>query len=205
MCWCWLWWVWITPLISVPTLSYQFPLSQPGAYQVVLYRRHVLSLTSLSQILFFLTSGKSFLHLTSVSCCILGSDLHLEGQKLHQEDGAWLLSLPNPPQSFLPLAMSLFFFPKVLHVSSFINTHIYLAPTVCQNLCRQLQITTSIYIALIIHRYQDLFKHFMYVTSSNSTTTQWGRCATIPHPILLMRILKQREVKQLVQSHVIRK
>ena len=166
MCWCWLWLLWTPPLISVPTIS------QPGAYQVVLYRRHVLSLTSLSQMLFFLTIGKSFLHLTSVSCCILGSDLHPEGQKLHQEDGAWLLSLPSPPQSFLPLAMSLFFFPKVLPVSSFINTHIYLAPTMCQNLCQQLQITASIYIALIIHRYQDLFKHFMYVTSSNSTTTQ---------------------------------
>lgn len=134
--------LWIPQLTSVPILSYQFPLCQPGVYQVVLYRRHVLSPTSLSQ-MFFLTTGKSFLRLTSVSCCILSSDLHL------QEDGAWLLSLPSPPQSFLPLAMSLLFFPKVLHVSSFINTHIYLAPTVCQQLCRQLQITTSIYIALI--------------------------------------------------------
>ena len=147
--------------------------------------------------LFFLTIGKSFLHLTSVSCCIPGSDLHLEGQKLHQEDGAWLLSLPSPPQSFLPLAMSLFFFPKVLPVSSFINTHIYLAPTVCQNLCQQLQITTSIYIALIIHRYQDLFKHFMYVTSSNSTTTQWGRCATIPPPVYWWRYWSRERLSNL--------
>lgn len=191
MCWCWLWLLWIPQLISVPTLSYQFPLSQPGAYQVVLYRRHVLSLTSLLQMLFLLTTGKSFLHLTSVSCRILSSDLHL------QEDGAWLLSLQSPPPSFLPLAMSLLFFPKVLHVSSFINTHIYLGPTVCQKLCRQLQVTTNVYIALI-HRYQDLFKHFMYVTSSNSTTTQWGSHATVSS-ILLMRTLKQIEVKQLVQ------